>query len=46
MDMITDIEVATKWRPRMVATKPGMSISSSPTRKKKTKMPISRKMGR
>ena len=40
MDMITDRTAAMKSFPRMAEMKPEMSSSSSPTRKKKIKMPI------
>ena len=40
---ITDTVAATKNRPRIVATKPEMSTSSSPIRKKKTKTPTLKK---
>ena len=43
-EMSTDTVAATKNRPRIVATKLGMSISSRPTRKKKTKIPMPKKV--
>ena len=46
IEMATEIMAAAKYRPRMVATKPGTSTSSSPTMKKSTKTPISRNSSR
>ena len=43
-EMTTDRAPAMKKRPRIVAMKPGMSISSRPIRKKRTKTPMPRKI--
>ena len=42
-EMMTEMIAAAKYRPLMVATKPGTSISSRPTMKNSTNIPISRK---
>ena len=42
IDMVTDSTAARKRRPRIADTKPRMSSSSRPMRKKKTKIPMLR----